>query len=573
MNKKATNQAAVIYARFSTESQREESIEAQIRACREYAARNHIEIIGEYIDRAKSATSSQRPDFQRMIKDSKDGKFSVIIVHKLDRFSRDRYDSAVYKHQLNVNGVALRSVTECLDDSPESVMLESLLVGMAEYYSKNLAREVMKGLKENALQGRHTGGIPPLGYDVDPVTRKLVINPVEAEAVKLIFSMYLDGKTYGQIGDLLNERGFTTKLGKQFSKNSLHDLLRNPKYTGVFTYSRIAAKDASGKWNRRAYKPDDEVIKVDGAIPMLISKEDFARVQEMLRRRKHNSAKFHAKRTYLLTGKVVCGECGTAYVGNCRPDKKSGREYLTYRCNNRMKRPRCCGWEINAHILESMVLSELAGIVFNDGVIPHLSEGYRKYLAEQNKGAEAIQDALSRQIAAIQKDMDSLTAVIIQTTSTALVSKLNALDAQKQELVRQLQKAQEDSGEHSLSEEALALSFKQAREMLKARQLPSVKALIERYVNKVVISGEHVEIQFHLNVNSRVATYPAPPAKKIPQPILQENAEVRSFLPLYNALVANGRGRRTRTLKNGFGDRHVTITSYPYWWSVLDSNQ
>lgn len=538
---KKQNTKAVIYARFSSDMQREESIEAQIRASREYAARNKIEIVGEYIDRAKSATSDQRPEFQRMIKDSSDGNFDVVIVHKLDRFSRNRYDSAHYKHQLKRNGVILRSVVENLDGSPESVIMESVLEGMAEYYSLNLAREVEKGKRENALKGKHVGGRPPLGYDVNRDTMTLVVNLHEAQAVKLIFSMYLDGMTYGEIINALNERGFTTKWGEQFKNNSLHSILKNPKYTGVYTYSRSAPKNVDGKRNGHAYKSDDEIIKVEGALPALISQEDFIRVQERMTQRKQKAARHHAKRTYLLSGKVFCGECGAVYVGNCRPARPDHPEYLSYRCNNRTKRPRCNGWEIRAETLESMVLGELASIVFNDSIIPKLADGYRQYLTEQNKEGIAIQDAFRSQINALQRDMDNIMAVIIKTASDALVSKLNALDAQKQELVKQLHKVQADCEVEGISEDELSRSFKQAREMLKTGQLPTVKALIERYVHKVIVSGEHVEVQFNLNMSSRVVTYTANSTqqKEIPQSSRQEVTEVFS-LSQRKMLATNG---------------------------------
>ena len=505
---KQLNKKGVIYARFSSDMQREKSIDAQTRACREYATRNHIEIVGEYIDRAKSATSDQRPEFQHMVKDSALGKFDIVIVHKLDRFSRNRYDSAHYKHQLKRNGVVLRSVIENIDGSPESVIMESVLEGMAEYYSLNLAREVEKGKRENALKGKHVGGRPPLGYDVDRDTMTLVANPQEAQAVKFIFSAYLDGMTYGQIIDTLNARGLVSKWGEQFKPNSLHSILKNPKYTGVYTYSRSAAKDVDGKRNGHSYKDEDEIITVPGAVPALVSKEDFDRVQERMRVRKQRAAKHRAKRSYLLSGKVVCGTCGHTYIGNCRPARPDHPEYVSYRCNNRAK-PRCIGWEIRAETLESIVLGELAGIVFNEDIIPKLTQGYRQYLAEQNKEGIAIQDALSRRITAVQKDIDNIITVITKTASDALVGKLNALDAQKQELVRQLHKAQEECEVKELSEAELSKSFKQAREMLRTGQLPTVKALIERYVHEVRISGEHIEIHFNLNMSSRVVTYPA----------------------------------------------------------------
>jgi Site-specific recombinases, DNA invertase Pin homologs len=129
-----------VYARFSSDNQRDESIDAQVRAIRKYCEDNGYIVVKVYIDRAKSATSDKRPAFQQMIADSALGLFDVVMVHKLDRFSRDRYDSAVYKHKLKKNGVRVFSVLERLDDSPESIMMESVLSGMAEHYSKNLAR-------------------------------------------------------------------------------------------------------------------------------------------------------------------------------------------------------------------------------------------------------------------------------------------------------------------------------------------------------------------------------------------------------------------------------------------------
>ena len=180
---------AVIYARFSSDNQRDESIDAQMRAIQEYARRNDILIVGEYVDRARSATTDNRPEFLRMIADSKKETFDVVLVHKLDRFARNRHDSIGYRMELKRHNVSLISVLEYLDDeSPESLILESVLEAMAEYYSKNLAREVNKGMRENALKAMHTGGLPPLGYDVHPDTRKLVINETEAVAVPVSYT-------------------------------------------------------------------------------------------------------------------------------------------------------------------------------------------------------------------------------------------------------------------------------------------------------------------------------------------------------------------------------------------------
>ena len=200
LRNRSTPTKAVLYARFSSTNQRDESIDAQERAIKEFARSNNIEIVGEYIDRAKSATTDDRPNFQKMIADSAKKDFELVLVHKLDRFARNRNDSIVNRTRLRRNGVSLLSVTEPLDDTkPEAIILEAVLEAMAEYYSKNLAREVKKGLKENALKCQHTGGRPPLGYDVDEATRQLVINPVEAEAVRLIYRMVNNGHGYHDI--------------------------------------------------------------------------------------------------------------------------------------------------------------------------------------------------------------------------------------------------------------------------------------------------------------------------------------------------------------------------------------
>ena len=257
-NKK--NIKVVGYARYSSDLQREESIEAQERAIKEFCDKEGLTIIKFYVDRAQSAKTDDRTEFKKMINDCNKGEFDGIVVHKLDRFARNRYDSAHYKYIIKSHGIKLYSVTERLDDSPESVILESVLEGMAEYYILNLAREVEKGKMENALKCNHVGGIPPLGYDVDKATRKLVINENEAKAVRLIFKKVIEGCSYGDILNELNLKGFKTKAGSKFGKNSLFSILKNEKYCGTYIYNKSAkANSATKKRNGHKYKPEEEI--------------------------------------------------------------------------------------------------------------------------------------------------------------------------------------------------------------------------------------------------------------------------------------------------------------------------
>ncbi|MEI3552222.1 MAG: recombinase family protein [Acutalibacteraceae bacterium] len=185
---------AVIYARYSSDNQREESIEGQLRECKEYAEKNGITILRSYIDRALSAKTDNRPEFQNMVQDSAKGLFDTVLVWKLDRFARNRYDSAHYKAVLRRNGVKVVSATENISDGPEGIILESMLEGMAEYYSEELAQKINRGLTENALKGKNNGGGIPLGYQLTE-DQHLRIDPLTAPVVREIYQRYAEGET------------------------------------------------------------------------------------------------------------------------------------------------------------------------------------------------------------------------------------------------------------------------------------------------------------------------------------------------------------------------------------------
>lgn len=177
---------AVIYARYSSDNQTEQSIEGQLRVCKEYAEKNDFVIVNEYIERAMTGTNDRRPALQQMLSDSKKKNFQFVLVYKLDRFSRSRYDSAINRAVLEKNGVRLLSVTEPISDTPEGIILDSMLAGMAEYYSAELSQKVKRGLKESRIKGLFTGGRTPYGYNVNG--RKLSVNEEQANIVRLMFN-------------------------------------------------------------------------------------------------------------------------------------------------------------------------------------------------------------------------------------------------------------------------------------------------------------------------------------------------------------------------------------------------
>ena len=234
---------AVIYARYSSDNQREESIEGQIRECTAYAEKNGFTVVKHYIDRAISAKTDNRPQFQQMIKDSERGIFDVIIVWKLDRFARNRYDSARYKTQLKRNGVKLVSATEVISAGPEGIILESVLEGYAEYYSADLSEKVVRGMTENALKGIYNGGKVPFGYMIDD-TRHYQADPLTGPYVEKIFQKYADGATMTDIQDWLNQRGIKNPSGGEMSYNTIQRLLSNRRYIGELRLRDVVQPNA-----------------------------------------------------------------------------------------------------------------------------------------------------------------------------------------------------------------------------------------------------------------------------------------------------------------------------------------
>lgn len=498
------------YLRYSSDNQREESIEAQLRAIEAYCERNGLKIVKVYADRAKTATSDKRPEFQQMIADSAKGLFDTIIVHKLDRFSRNKYDSANYKRILKANGVKLLSITENLDDSPESIILESLLEGMAEYYSKNLAREVMKGMRETAFQCKHTGGLPPIGYKVDPNTKQYLINEDERGIVETIFSMFLEGNGYNQIVAALAEKGYRSRYGRAIGKNVLHDILRNEKYTGVYIFNHASSKDAFGKRNSHRSKNPEDVIRVEGGMPQIISKQDFQLVQEKMDAAKHKPGRHKAKELYLLSGLIVCGECLKNYgheyalLGNTKHCGRNKLKYVTYRCGNRERTKQCVNKELRREYVESYVVAQLHEKIFNEHSIPQLAQQLAEFQSKKDASYKNEEVRIAKNLRETEKQIENIVnAVATGLSNAALMSKLDELEQQKEAIEKQMMLFQSKAQKSSVSEEALKQLLAAFKDHVTDRNLPEIKKFIGSYVEKVIVYKEHVELILKLNVEEK----------------------------------------------------------------------
>lgn len=354
---------AVAYCRYSSENQRDGySIEAQVSAIKDYCHKGKIELLKFYIDEAQSAKTDNRDAFQQMMDDAKKSDWNYVIVHKLDRFARNRYDSALYKKLLMDLDIKVISVLEHLDDSPESVILEGLLESMAEYYSKNLAREVKKGLDERAKKFVAVNGAVPYGYKL--INDKYEIVPEEALIIKELYERIAKGETPAEVMRSIASRGVKTRKGNSFDIQKPLRLLANPIYKGSFVHR-------------------DEIV--DDVIPAIVSKDLWDQVQRVHEKNidfysaGYKEAKARKKEGYyLLTGYTHCGICGNHFFGhkstakNRNPGTADKLPYYisySYRCAtkaNAKTNKQCTSKMIKKDLLEDFTQELIEACVFSD---------------------------------------------------------------------------------------------------------------------------------------------------------------------------------------------------------------
>ncbi len=350
--------------------------------------------------------------FQKLIKDSEKHQFEAVVMYTLDRFARNRYDSAIYKAKLKKNGVKIFYAKQPMPDTPEGIILESVLEGYAEYYSENLSRNIKRGMKENALQCIATGGAGlALGYTVGE-DRKYKIEPIGAKIVQEIFQMYADGHSASQIISYCNEKGYKTARGNTFNKNSLKTILRNEKYIGTYKYMDVVTP---------------------GCVPPIIDTALFEKVQAML---KHNStarAKSKAHEDYLLTSKLFCGQCGSPMVGESGTSK-TGRMYYYYKCAARKRSQACQKAPEKKDWIEELVVRFTVHHVLTDERIHCIAEKAME-LYEKESADNSYLTALQDELKEVQKKIKNLVTAIEQGIITsATKSRLEELEQEKTKL-------------------------------------------------------------------------------------------------------------------------------------------
>ena len=419
---------AVIYARYSCGHQREESIEGQLRECREFALKNNLCVIGEYIDRAYSAKTDNRPEFQKMIKDSIYKKFNAVIVWKLDRFARNRYDSLRYKMILKKNMVDVISATEKISRGSEGIMLESILEGYAEYYSAELSEKVMRGMTENALKCKFNGGYVPIGYYIDE-NNQYQIDVITAPYVKDAFVMYASNFSMKEIAEYLKDKGVRTSRNKIISLRTMSTIFRNRKYIGEYSFKDIVIPDG---------------------IPPIVPSKLFDEVQKKLDTNQRNS-NTEMKQRYILSAKLRCGKCNSLMCGESGTSI-TGKVYHYYKCSSVKRHLGCDMKSVRQEDIEKEVLEYIVqNYLTNENM-----EIIVRQIMDINKKENAGILLLKKQYTCVKRNIRNIVDAIADGFyNDSVKDKLLKLEKDKADLEMQIEIEKENVSKLTLTEEQI----------------------------------------------------------------------------------------------------------------------
>lgn len=468
---------AAVYARYSSHSQGEQSIEGQLSEAHKYAVAHGYTIVHEYIDRAKSGRSDNREQFQQMLKDTAKKQFSVIILWKVDRFGRNREEIALNKIKCRKNGVRVEYVAETIPNSPEGVILESVLEGFAEYYSLQLSQNIRRGLAESAEKCQCTGGNRPLGYLTGP-DKKFIIDPDTAPTVKLIYEMYAAGHSVTEIVAHLNELGLRTLRGGKFTHNSLHTILKNEKYIGYYTYKGS---------------------KVEGGVPRIIDDELFYKVQEMLKINKRAPAHRWSRADYILTDKLYCGKCNSAMIGESGTGK-TGVKYNYYICSGKKRHKSCDKKAVKQEIIEQLVINTTVDLLKDDELMEFIAENTWQFYKAQDDSRDEV-NAMKAQLAEVNTSIENLVKAIQAGIINDVVQRqMKELEEQRQQLVSSLAEWEIAEGFH-ITKEYVIYYFDRFRKMdFTTRDCQ--KELIKVFINSVYVFDDHITINYNFSSDS-----------------------------------------------------------------------
>ncbi len=462
-----------IYARFSSSSQREASIDEQVKVCKDYAKKNDFEVVKTYSDSALTGKTDDRPALRKLLSDSSKNKFNAVLVYSIDRFGRDLVQTLLNEKKLSDNNVALISATEHFSNDPSGVFFRNIMMSYAQYYSDELSVKIKRGMDYNAEKCLYNGGGVPLGYKISK-DKHFEVDPDTAPIVQCIYEMYADGKNVTEINSYLNAQGFKTAKGGAFNKNSLHTILKNKRYLGYYIHS--------GK-------------EVANGIPQIISDELFERVQEKMYKNKKAPARARAKVEYLLTTKLFCGHCKDMMTGFSGTGKQ-GKIYRYYICNGtKYKQKTCDKKRVNKEYIDNLVIAECRRLLSAENIRRIAKEVVAICEAEKDtSNLKRLKKLLSDNE---RKQKNTITAIMesdIESVRKALGEQIPLLEQEHQELEKLIE--QEEAPYPSLSESAIKF-FLTSLKKGNINDMKYRKTLVKIFVNKIFLYDDRITITYN----------------------------------------------------------------------------
>ena len=467
-------QDAVIYTRYSSHNQRDCSIEQQVADCEIFARQNNLRVVKVYADRHLSGTTDNRPQFQQMLKDAAHGHWAYVICWKIDRFARNRYDSATYKFRLKKAGVRVLYAKESIPDGPEGILLESVLEGSAEYYSAALAQNIRRGMKYNAEQCKVNSGSIPFGYCKGPDGR-FAIHEANAEVVREIFRKAAAGMPFVDIANDLNSRGLKTSRGGRWNKGSFR-LLMNEAYIGVYHFSDT---------------------RIEGGMPALIDQGTFWAANERLKANSSVRGRHQDGGDYLLTGKLKCAHCGSYMIGFSGTGK-SGELHYYYGCQKRRRERACKKANVPREWIERVVVKAALDYVLRPDVMEWIADAVMEY--QEREAASAQLAALTAELEENQKATDNVmkaieAGIITSTTKQRLLD----LEAKAQDLKRAIEL---EKLSHVRLERDQVLFWLDRFRGGSLQSQEFRRKVIDAFVSVVYLSDDHLRIAFNYSGGS-----------------------------------------------------------------------
>ena len=516
---------AALYARVSSDRQDVDlSVAAQLRALRDYAERNGYLVAREYVDEAESGRTADRPQFRRMLDEAakSEAPFKEILVWKFSRFTRKREHAVAFKSMLRRKGIRVVSITEHADDSPTGKLMEAIIESVDEFYSENLAQEVVRGMREAASRGFWVASRVPYGYRKlmvqDGAKKRPTLEPDAATSavVERIFGMAEAGRGILDITRTLNDEGIANPTGRLWSKNGVHIILRNESYTGTLVWGANAKDNA-------------DPVRVEKAFPAIITRAQLQRVGKHLSSR---APKFsHPRRvgsSYLLSGLAKCKTCNTPLIGRFA---QSGK-YSYYVCQSNIKlgRDACETPTLNARRFEELVVAKIRSNILTEGNIRDLVKGVAEEMdgvtREQRKRLETIEDELEevkRKLGRIWHFIETSDAVMADASDRIREhrerqERLEYFAEQARAVLAQRRKVLDDVN-------TIAAYAKDMKDFLKESELTERRAFIQSFIKEIVVVPGDALLRY---------TVPMPDDSSIPGRAAEKvalNGSVLSTLP------------------------------------------